>query len=68
MKIADRVAKLEAVKGSRSYLRLVQRHIIIQPTEAERRARIRDVLADATGNVLHVFRVVTDPAETTVRA
>jgi hypothetical protein len=31
---------------------------------AERGRRISDILANATGNVLHLLRVVMDPTET----
>lgn len=64
MRLATRIAKLEAIKGARSHLRLVQRHVIAGTNEAERGKRISDILANATGNALHVLRVVIDPVET----
>lgn len=63
MKLATRIAKLEAIKGGRSHLRLVTRHVIAEPTEAERQARIKAILAASDGNVFHVFRVIVKPNE-----
>jgi hypothetical protein len=58
LKLATRIAKLEAAKGALLPRGMVERHIIADRTEAARRARIASVLASAMGNVLHVFRVV----------
>ncbi|HEV2555242.1 MAG TPA: hypothetical protein VGV17_15920 [Bosea sp. (in: a-proteobacteria)] len=63
MKLATRIAKLEAIKGARSHLRLVTRHVIAEPTEAERQARIKAILAASDGNVFRVFRVIVKPIE-----
>jgi hypothetical protein len=63
MKLATRIAKLEAIKGARSHLRLVTRHVIAEPTEAERQARIRAIVEANDDNVFHVFRVIVKPNE-----
>lgn len=63
MKLAARIAKLEAIKGGGSRLRLVARHIIAEPTEAERQARIKAISAASGGGVLHVFRIIVKPGE-----
>lgn len=63
MKLATRIAKLEAIKGARSHLRLVTRHIIAEPTEAERQARIRAIVEASDDNVFHVFRIIVKPNE-----
>lgn len=64
MKLATRIAKLEAVKAGRSHLRLVERHVIGDASHAERQARIKAVVAaSAGGNVFHVFRVIVEPIE-----
>lgn len=63
MKLATRIAKLEAVKAGRSHLRIVERHIIGDDTDAARQARIRAILEGSTGNVFHVFRVIVEPIE-----
>jgi hypothetical protein len=62
--LSVRLAKLEAVRGALQPRRTVERHIIAETTDAERQARIKAILKASTGNVLHVFRVVTDPVIT----
>lgn len=63
MKLATRIAKLEAVKAGRSHLRIVERHVIADATHTERQARIKAIVEASTGNVFHVFRVIVEPIE-----
>ncbi|AMJ59374.1 hypothetical protein [Bosea sp. PAMC 26642] len=61
--ISDRLAKLEAVTAALRPPRGVERHIIAEGTDADRKARIKAILEASSSNVLHVFRVIVKPGE-----
>lgn len=61
MRIADRIAKLEARRGGRQAPRIVLRHVIEGATPGERQAKASHLAAAHDQGVFHVFRMVVDP-------
>lgn len=62
MRIAERIAKLEARRGGRHAPRIVLRHVLEGATHAERQAKADNLAAAHDPSVFHVFRMVVDPA------
>lgn len=62
MKIADRIAKLEARHGGRQMPRVVMRHIIEGATEAERQMKAAALAAAHDPRTFHIFRMVVETA------
>lgn len=62
MKIADRIAKLEARRGCQQSTRVVMRHVIEGTTQADREAKAAVLAAAHDPRTFHIFRMVVETA------
>lgn len=67
MKISDRLAKLEARRGSHKPAGPVIRHVVHGRCNAERQAKATAILAAHSPRVFHIFRMIVSPGEEEVQ-